>query len=171
MKSLLIFILSCLTALSVYAQTVTITVNGNRNRQVLVDGRSFTVDNSTTSPTLKAPIIINDLQAGQHTLQIVRLNPNTNTTNRTSSTTFNLRPGFDLEITINGNGSVAQKETRIRRTGTVGQNRTPMLDGEFNTLLQDVKSNWRQTVRMTKITDAFEALQPLISFINEAIEH
>ena len=95
MKSLIVFILSCLTALSVYAQTVTITVNGNRNRQVLVDGRSFTVDNTTTSPTLKAPIIINDLQTGQHTLQIVRLNPNTNTTNRTSSTTFTLRPGYN----------------------------------------------------------------------------
>lgn len=156
MKSLLILILSCLTALSVYAQTVTITVNGNRNREVLVDGRSFTVENATTSTTLKAPIILNDLQTGQHTLQVVRMNPNTNTTNRTSSTTFTLRPGFDLEITINGNGSVSQTEKRIRRSGNVGQNRTPMLDGEFNTLLQDIKSNWRQSVRVTKITDAFE---------------
>src|SRR5688572_25414686 len=158
MKSLLIFILSCLTALSVYAQTVTITVNGNRNRQVLVDGRSFTVENSTTSTTLKVPIILNDLQTGQHTLQIVRTNPNTGTTNRTSSTTFTLRPGYDLEITINGNGSVAQTEKRIRRTGNLGQNRTPMLDAEFNTLLQDVKSNWRQSVRLTKVTDAFEVM-------------
>lgn len=156
MKSLIIFILSCLTALSVYAQTVTITVNGNRTREVLVDGRSFTVENATTSTTLKAPIILNDLQTGQHTLQVVRLNPNTNTTNRTSSTTFTLRPGYDLEITINGNGSVSQTEKRIRRSGNVGQNKTPMLDAEFNALLQDIKSNWRQSVRLTKITDAFE---------------
>jgi len=156
MKSLLVFILSCLTALSIYAQTVTITVNGNRNREVLVDGRSFTVENTTTSTTLKAPIIINDLQTGQHTLQVVRMNPNTNTTNRTSSTTFTLRPGYDLEITINGNGSVSQTEKRIRRSGNIGQNRTPMLEGEFNTLLEDIRSNWRQSVRVTKITDAFE---------------
>src|SRR5689334_20396845 len=115
MKKISIFLVSCITALSVFAQytnrgsTVTITVNGNRNRQVLVDGKDYTNStNSVTTNNIPAPITITDLQAGQHTLQLVRANRyNNNSNNRAGNTrTFNTRQGYDVNITVNNDGSI-----------------------------------------------------------------
>ena len=55
MKSLFIYVLSCLTAISVFAQTgvstVTLNVTGNRNREVLVDQRSYPINNTSVNST------------------------------------------------------------------------------------------------------------------------
>src|SRR6476661_8071332 len=97
MKKISILLASCITALSVFAQynntqnnnsqynnnigsTVTITVNANRGRQVLVDGRNYSNkdnsvitnrDNSVVTNNVPVFITITDLRAGQHTLQLV----------------------------------------------------------------------------------------------------
>src|SRR5665647_1430927 len=52
MKQISLFIISILTALSVYAQqtrsAVTITVNGNKNLQIAIDERDYNLTNSNT---------------------------------------------------------------------------------------------------------------------------
>jgi len=165
MKKVSIFLVSCLMALSIGAQNnagiVTIKIDGNRNKEVLVDGKSYAVSvntdiNSNTTTAVNMPITINDLQTGQHTLQVVRSNTNNNNTSATNTVTFNLRSGYDLQITISKNGSVQQNETRKTRNWNSGtQYKTPMSTTNFNVLLQGVQNEWRASARKTLVTNAF----------------
>ena len=163
MKSLSLFVISFLMALSVFAQTkastITITSTGNRNRQVIVDEKSYTLNAATTDGTTPAAnnaVIITDLQPGQHILQIVRNsnNSSTNTTGR-NNTTFTLRPGYDMEITINRDGSVQQKETRIGRSWGGYAKKTPMTSTNFTTLLNNVKKQKTISAKTTAVKTAF----------------
>ena len=82
MKALSLFLLSTITTLSVFAQnvtnTVTIQVNGNRNRQVVVDGRAYAMSdysntaNGNNANSVNNAITITDLSVGQHSLQVLR---------------------------------------------------------------------------------------------------
>jgi alpha-D-ribose 1-methylphosphonate 5-triphosphate synthase subunit PhnG len=159
MKTLLITLLSCFIGLTVWAQTtptVTIKVNGNRNREVRVDGENFMVSaetNSVNSPN--APITISQLALGQHTLQVIRANPNnSNNTITGATTTFNLRANYDLKITVNQNGSVQLTETRMKKNAVV-YNRTPMSDANYNALLKRVQSHWTTSGRTTELNKIF----------------
>src|SRR5687768_3608091 len=99
MKTLSLFLISCFAALSVFAQdlsTVTITVKGTRNKQVLVDGQPYTVNTDISNVNANTPISITGLQPGQHSLQVIRSNQVS--TNATNTTQFNLRSGFDMDI-------------------------------------------------------------------------
>src|SRR6266478_2514484 len=101
MKKILTLLISCATALSVFAQynnasTVTITVNGNRSRQILVDGKSYSNNSNTNNTTM-----------------------------------FNTRPGYDMQITVNNDGSVQLNEIRKRRNQNAynqNQYKSPMPD-------------------------------------------
>jgi hypothetical protein len=164
MKSLFICVVGCLTSFAVFAQTsantVTINVTGNRNREVVVDQRSYPVTsitvNSTTAPTVSS-IVIPDLQPGQHTLQVVRTNRNNATVGSNNTSTFNLRNGYDMLITVNNDGTLQMKETRIRNRGNGYANRyrTPMTDASYTTLLQNVQLQRGATRRMTAVNTAF----------------
>src|SRR5688572_12092707 len=116
MKALSIFIVSSLAALTVLAQTSTLTieVNGNRNKEVLIDGISYgTVNTNAATTTSKNTFTVTDIQPGQHTLTLIRTNRSGTTTQQTPFT-INLRSGYDLLVTINGNGTIQQNETRAR---------------------------------------------------------
>jgi len=170
MKKISIFLVSCLLALSVGAQnnmpTLTVQVNGNRNKEILVDSRSYTVTintdiNSSTAPAV--PITIYDLQPGQHTLQVVRSNNygnnnyNNNATTTNDAISFNLRSGYDLLLTVNRDGSVQQTETRNKKKNWNGntQYKTPMSDASFNILLTSVQNEWRTGPRRQIVINAF----------------
>jgi hypothetical protein len=167
MKKILIFLVNCITALSVFAQynnnsnsgsTVTITVNGNKNRQLLVDGKNYS-GNTTSVITNNAPatITITDLQTGQHTLQLGRANQNNNNNRPNTTTTFNTRSGYDLQITVSNDGSVQLSETKKKRDRNANnQYKTPMSNASFTALLQTVKKEWRTATKKTLVTNAFE---------------
>ena len=79
---------------------------GNNNEAIVIDNTEYIVYNDYTTNT-NTPIVVSNLQAGQHTLQIKRAdeaNP--------SSTVFTTRTGYDLQIIIAANGSVQLKETK-----------------------------------------------------------
>src|SRR5687768_2904165 len=99
MKVFLSLMISCFIALSSFAQynDVTLKVNGNKNRKVVLDGRTYTMTNTNAKANNKN-IVITDLQPGKHTIQVFRTNKATNTT----VTTFTLRSGYDAIITVNG---------------------------------------------------------------------
>lgn len=154
--------LACFISLAVIAQNggvVNITANGNRNKEVRVDGKVYSV-NANTSSTISTsmPIEISNLASGQHSIEVVRTNRNNNTTRLGNTTTFNLRQGYDLNIIINNDGSIQLSEKRVRRNGGYGSQsryRNPMSDESFNSLLQDVQYMRSTNSRVTAITNAF----------------
>jgi len=156
MKTISMFLISSLITVTLYAQvtanTVTIKLNSNRYQQVLVDGKTYTVNTSTTGT--EGLITISDLQPGQHTLELVRVNQNTNA-RRSNSRTFNIRSRYDVAITVNNDGSIDLKETRNRNIGNA-RSRAAMSDADFSVLLQNIQSQRRASAKTTAITNAIE---------------
>jgi hypothetical protein len=156
-------ILACFISLAVAAQntgTVNVTVNGNRNKEVRVDGKSYPVNavNTDVSSTVSAnaPIQITNLPPGQHSFEVVRINRYNNTTRTGNITTFNLRSGYDMNITVNNDGSVQTSEKRIRRnTGYQNRYRKPMSDENFDVLVQNIQNSRGNNARVTAINNAF----------------
>jgi hypothetical protein len=150
MKRIITLMIGCFIAAASWAQysTVTIKVNGNKNRQVVLDGRSYPLDN-TNSKT----ITITDLQPGQHSIQVLRNNRNTSPT----TTTFTLRQGYNVNISINGNGGVQVKERRGSNTvtGSTIISHPAMGDAEFDNLVTTVRKKWFVNSKVTAINDAF----------------
>ena len=151
MKTISVLIISCFTAVSVLAQTVstvTINVRGNNTESIAIDGKSYTVSNDYNSNT-NQPIVVSNLLAGQHTLQIQRANEA-----NSSSTTFTTRNGYDLQIVIAGNGSVQLRETKWRSDNGAGT-MTPMSSTDFSNLYNEVRKQWRTANRTTMVSEAF----------------
>ncbi len=157
MKKIVLFMVSSFTALAVMAQTstVTITVKGNRSKEVLVDGNSYTVNTDISSPTaVNMPITVTGLASGQHTLEVKRSNQYNNTISSGKTTVFNLRSGYDMAITINSNGSIQQTETRIRRNSG-NTYRTPMSAANFNVLLTNIQHLRSTNSKVVALNNAF----------------
>ena len=150
MKTIFIFLLSFTAAISVLAQsvsTVTINVRGNTTQSIVIDNKDFSVQNDYNTNT---PIVVSNLQSGQHTLQIKRsdeVNP--------SSTVFTTRSGYDLQIAITANGSVQLKETKWRADNNSGPYRQAMSVTDFNNLYNTIRSQWGSSKKMTLVSDAF----------------
>lgn len=141
--------ISCFIALSSFAQynDVTLKVNGNKNRKVVLDDRTYTMTNTNARANNKN-ITIKDLQPGKHTIQVFRTNKATNTT----VTTFTLRNGYDAIITVNGTGAVQVREKK-RATASTGN--TPMTATAFNALQQEVNKQWQADAKLNMINSAF----------------
>jgi len=152
MKTIFLFLLSCTAAISVLAQsvsTVTINVRGNTTQSIVIDNREFSVQNDYNTNT-NTPIVVSNLQSGQHTLQIKRsdeVNP--------SSTVFTTRSGYDLQIAITANGSVQLKETKWRADNNSGPYRQAMSVTDFNNLYTGIRNQRQSAKRMTMVSDAF----------------
>ena len=152
MKTIFLFLASCISVLSASAQSVsnvTITVRGNNNEAIVIDNIEHVVYNDYTTST-NTPIVVSNLQAGQHTLQIKRAdeaNP--------SSTIFTTRTGYDLQIIIAANGSVQLKETKWKAGNNNGQNMVAMSVTDFNNLYTSIKNQRQSANRMTLVSDAF----------------
>jgi hypothetical protein len=127
--------------------TISFTANGNRAYQITIDGTNYysgntssanngnwnnsnnnngnsnngNYNNGNNNNTSTNTITVNNLQFGQHNLQVFRLrnnNGNTNVNNNnlqpTYTNTFNLRQGYNMTIGIK-NGQVQYTETVARR--------------------------------------------------------
>ena len=156
MKTIFIFLASCILTMSAIGQTVstlTVNVKGNNNQSIVIDGQEYVVNNDYNTNT-NTPIVVSNLQSGQHTLQIKRANEV-----NPSSTTFTIRTGYDLQITITANGSVQSRETKWRTNNNNNTNTaeyaTPMSTTDFNNLYNSVRNQWRSANKMTLVSDAF----------------
>jgi len=152
MKTILGFLISCLTTIAAIAQTtstVTINVRGSNNQSIIIDGQEYIVtsDYNTNNNT---PIVVSNLQAGQHTLQIKRTNEVS-----PSSTVFTVRNGYDLQISITANGSVQLRETKWKTDNTTAQYMVPMGIADFTNLYNSIRNESRTSRRMTMLSDAF----------------
>ena len=100
-------------------------MRGNNNEAIVIDNTEYVISNDYATNT-NTPIVVSNLQAGQHTLQIKRANEA-----NPSSTIFTTRTGYDLQITIAANGSVQLKETKWRSGNNNGQNMVAMSSDRF----------------------------------------
>src|SRR6187399_167349 len=152
MKTIFLFLANCITTISVLAQsvsTVTINVRGNNNEAIVIDNTEYVVYNDYSTNT-NTPIVVSNLQAGQHTLQIKRANEV-----NPSSTIFTTRTGYDLQIIIAANGSVQLKETKWKAGNNNGQNMVAMSVTDFNNLYYSIRNQGGSAKRMTMASDAF----------------
>lgn len=124
-----------------------------------MDGRSYPVTPANTdisnTVSVNPPIQISNLQSGQHTIEIVRTSRYNNVTRTGNATTFNLRQGYDMNITVNNDGSVQISEKRIRNTGYQNRYRAPMNDENFDILVQNIQNSRGYRTRVTAINNAF----------------
>ena len=156
MKQVSIYLFILFTALSVHAQqpvsssTVTISVYGNKNLRVSVDGKEYNLFNTIVSGS-KSTLTINNLEMGQHTLLFNRTDQPSNRTGRIN-TSFNLRYKFDMLIKLNGNGSLELIETLKPR---MVDNPVPMSQADFTNLSRNVRYQRSVTARRTIIANAF----------------
>lgn len=142
-------LVSCLMITSIFAQTVstlTITVKGNNNDAVIIDGKEYVVTSDYNTNT-NTPIVVSSLQAGQHTLQLRRRDEV-----NIASIPFTIRTGYDLQITITANGSIQQRETKWRADNNTA---TPMSDADFTVLYNSIRSQWRTANKVRLASDAF----------------
>jgi len=155
MKPLLISLALLVAASPVFSQalsTVTVNATGNRNKQVVVDNTSYTIDNTTTTGVKE--IVINNLAPGQHTLELIRNNQNSN--RQSTKTYFTTREGYDLTITIASNGSISTAETRTAGQGYNGYNTNrPLSTNQFNKLYAQAKAKTSSATRATFLENEF----------------
>ena len=151
MKTLVLGILCCVGALSLCAQsTVTVELNGSRNREVIIDGQSYIVSNYTTTGN-KSVITIPELSSGSHTMVIKRTRNNNSSATTSSTKNFHVRDGYDLKIVVNGSGAISTHEIR----STTNAYRTPMSDEGFEELYSEVQAQWRAASRMNTLRTEF----------------
>lgn len=142
----------CLLTLSSFPQNnVTLKVNGNKNRKVLVDGKTYAFSNTNPKANNKN-VTITTLQPGEHTLQVFRTKAGTNT----GVTTFTLRDGYDMMLTVNGSGAVQLKEKqRPVATPQVNTSQNGMTSDNYNRLINDVRAQWQAGAKLDMIGKAF----------------
>jgi hypothetical protein len=168
MKAIFIVLLFNLLALSTFSQStqsVNIIFNGinntTKNYKVILGGKSFFSNKDYNNSDNDQNIVpIDDLEAKKYTIKVYRLGNNNAKYNNTSKKTlvytkiFNLREGYDMDITINASGHVEFNETST--SGSVESNdKTPMASYEFSKLLQSVRSKFSQALKGETESDAF----------------
>lgn len=119
MKNIFTLMLGGLLTTSAFANNITLTFPNNRNYQVTIDGRnvnSYDYSNSNT-------IYLNDLQYGQHTIEVYRMKKNGwgNKSRPVYSSSFSSSPQYDLNIAVDNSGRVQMYQTRNNDYGKNGR--------------------------------------------------
>ena len=167
MKTLLMLLINFLS-LSLLAQNVTLTfagANKNMDYQVVIDGASYYSVNSVSTNFNRAKVInIPNLSLGSHELSVYRMGNNNNiytdgSTNNSVqgqpvySKTFELREGYDMNITVRANGLVSFSEKPAE--AQYSQDGVQMSATAFNQLLINVRNKNYQSDRINMIRNAF----------------
>ena len=161
MKTLYMLFISCLTGLSMFAQsTVTVTVRGNNNYQIMVDGREYAITRDLNDENNRGSVTVTNLQPGQHTLKLISNNANDNSDD--NSSTFTIRSGYDVQIIVTNNGSLQIRETKWGAGNNMGMSKTPMSTVKFNALYKNIKAQ-RSAISKSKAVNA--ALQNSNNFL------
>jgi hypothetical protein len=127
-----------------FAQTskVNLTFRGSNNYQVTIDGSLYSSANySTTNSNGNRVLTVPDLAMGQHTLQVLTANNRRVGTN----STFTLRPGYDMHISVNNRGGVSFTERRSTGSSTTGGYKTAMNTTTFNNLIAEIRAKRGQS--------------------------
>lgn len=155
MKNILLLLSGILITCSIQAQNnqlqrtgaVYITVNGNKNLQVAIDGDVKTFISNTSTSTVNKTAAITNLEAGRHTLTFMGTGANNNRMAENMTTEFNLRRNFDMYVNINADGSIELIEKRKVGAGNNA--------AQFNTILRNLKAQATTTSRNSYLNSVF----------------
>jgi len=136
------WLISSYAVFSQTLSTVTINATGTRNKQAVVDNIHYTINNASTADVKE--IVINDLTAGQHTLELIR-----NSNRPSTKTSFTVREGYDLTITIASDGSVSTSEKRTSGQGQGSNAYRSLSTSQFNRLYSQTKAKTSSSTRAT----------------------
>jgi hypothetical protein len=120
MKNIFTLLLGGLLTSSAFASNITLNVPGNRNYQVAIDGRSVDAYSDYSGNNT---VSLNNLRTGRHTIEVYRIKKNRgwgNNNRVVSSSSFDVTPQNDLNITVDNNGAVNIYESRSRDYGRNG---------------------------------------------------
>ncbi|MGZ3837565.1 MAG: DUF4476 domain-containing protein [Flavisolibacter sp.] len=117
MKNIFTLLAGGLMTVSAFASDVTVTLPGNKNYQVLIDGREINAYGAYGNT-----ISLNNVAPGQHSLQVYKSKGNDrwNTGNAVYSAAFTIRPQYDLMINIDKKGRAQMDERRNNDYGNSG---------------------------------------------------
>ena len=155
MKNIFLILSGIVITCSVQAQNsqsqrtsaVYITVNGNKNLQVAINGDVQTFISNTSTSTVNKTAPITNLEAGMHTITFTRIGANNNRMEENMTTEFNLRRNFDMHINLTAEGGLELIEKR--RVGT-GNNAS-----QFNTALRNLKAQTSNQSRNAYLNSVF----------------
>lgn len=170
MKSIILVLVSITMFCSVQAQvrqnqrmgTVYVTVNGNKNLQVSIDGTVSSLPNS--SGTVNKSNAITGLVEGMHDLTITGTENNSRRTNNII-TQFNLRRNFDMYINVNADGSLELME---KRKGSAATTNTPMSSADFNKLMANLRSQRSVDTRNAYLSTTFNTANTYFTSLQAA---
>ncbi|SKB83098.1 DUF4476 domain-containing protein [Daejeonella lutea] len=166
MKTLLSTIMVCFLAIPGIAQT-TSTVNiifrgitkTTNNYEVRIDDRRYFSNTNTNNSATVYKIAVNNILTGNRALKVYKLRNNSIATNASTQNTliysnnFVLREGYEMNITVRANGSVAFSEDMSE--GMNPGTSAPMATVAFNNLKQSIQAQNSQAVRAERVRDAF----------------
>ncbi len=169
MKSICIIVICCLPALAGIAQStqsVNLIFDGisntTKNYKVIVDGKSYFSNRRYSINDDQNIADINNLKRGRHALKVYRLgnnNPRYNTSSKKTlvySKSFDLRDGYDMDITVNAAGRVQFSENSSNGETEIND-KSPMTTDAFDQLLQSVKGKWSQALKGETESEAFNS--------------
>ena len=119
MKNIFTLLLGGLLTTSAFANDITLTFPENRNYQVMIDGRNVNAYDYSNNT-----VYLNNLQYGQHSIEVYRTRKNGlfgNRNNLVYSSSFSSSPQYNLDITIDNNGRVQMYQTRSNDYGRNGR--------------------------------------------------
>jgi hypothetical protein len=122
MKTIFTLLLATIFTTSAFAldeSRLTITVSTSNDVQVMIDNKTYRLDENS--------VILNNIRAGQHTVQVYRgrannnrgNNRNNNRNNVLYSSTIYVKPNYDVDIMINrfGKALVDERDLRYNNDG------------------------------------------------------
>lgn len=145
MKKIFILIICGFFAASAYSQSLRVSFNGNRDFQLVVDGKTY-----HSASYLNDEVVLNNLP-GQHNIIVYRINKR-GKAKEVYSSAINLSPGEEVHLAVNNNGSIERTETS---SNAAYGYRTPMTDVSFNEVVRRVNNQWGQTNKMSTARDVF----------------
>ena len=144
MKKICSIAIGILIAGFAYSQSLRVTFNGDRDFQLVVDGKTYKSGNY-----LNNDVVLNNLP-GQHSVSVYRVNRN-GRTKKLYSSTINLSSNQEVHLTVNNDGSIDRSET----SNNTAYGRTPMSEASFNELYRNVNNKWSQSAKLSAARDAF----------------
>jgi hypothetical protein len=168
MKKLMTVLAGILLCIGSFAQTVSIIFRGNtpKNYQVFIDGNRYysgsssgmvyNTSYSTSNAANQRVMRISNLQAGTHKIDIYNASSSTGTGQLLYTNNFQLRTGYDMNITMNGN-RINFSEKINPSVNANGQYRTAMTSANFQQVLNKVKQNRYQDSRIAAIRTALSS--------------
>ena len=146
MKTITCLLFSLLFTFAVSAQKLRITVNGNQDVQVVVDGTTYNSDNFINNE-----MVLSNLSLGSHSVTIYRMNQR-GRAKQLYSSKLQIDGDREIHLSIGANGSISREEYSSNEAyGT----RVPMSDASFNQTYFKIRNQRGQAAKVAETRALF----------------